>query len=84
MSATAATRDAGRGIRAMIPEPETVMPSDGSIPEITHGTPQNSIAQEAKSRFNDAAGEVESDWMVPLLVEMERDRLIGWQLGVSI
>ena len=32
----------------------------------------------------DVAGEVESDWMVPLLVEEERDRLIGWQLGVSI
>ena len=47
-------------------------------------TPQNSIAQEVKSRFNDAPGEVESDWMIPLLVEEERDRLIGWQLGVSI
>ncbi len=32
----------------------------------------------------DVAAEVESDWMVPLLVEEERDRLIGWQLGVSI
>ena len=32
----------------------------------------------------DVAGEVESDWMVPLLVEEERDRLIGWQLGVSL
>lgn len=32
----------------------------------------------------DVAGEVESDWMVPLLVEAERDRLIGWQLGVSL
>ena len=31
----------------------------------------------------DVAGEVEADWMVPLLVEGERDRLIGWQLGVS-
>ena len=30
------------------------------------------------------AGEVESDWMVPLLVEEERDRLIAWQLGVSL
>ena len=32
----------------------------------------------------DVAGEVESDWMVPLLVEEERDRLIAWQLGVSL
>ena len=30
----------------------------------------------------DVAGEVESDWMVPLLVEEERDRLMAWQLGV--
>ena len=30
------------------------------------------------------AGEVESDWMVPLLVEEERDRLMAWQLGVSL
>ena len=26
----------------------------------------------------DVAGEVESDWMVPLLVEEELDRLIAW------
>ena len=32
----------------------------------------------------DVAGEVESEWMVLLLVEEERDRLIGWQLGVSL
>ena len=32
----------------------------------------------------DVAGEVESDWMVPILVEEERDRLIGWQLGMSL
>ena len=31
----------------------------------------------------DVAGEVESDWMVPLLIEEERDRLVAWQLGVS-
>jgi len=31
----------------------------------------------------DVAGEVESDWMVPLLVE-DRDRLMAWQLGVSL
>ena len=32
----------------------------------------------------DVAGEVESEWMVPLLVEEERDMLMGWQLGVSL
>ena len=32
----------------------------------------------------DVAGEVESDWMVPLLVKEERDRLMAWQLGVSL
>ena len=32
----------------------------------------------------DAAAEVESEWMVPLLVEEERDRLIAWQLGVRL
>ena len=32
----------------------------------------------------DVAGEVESDWMVPLLVEEERDSLMAWQLGVSL
>ena len=32
----------------------------------------------------EAAGEVESDWMVPLLVEEERDRLMAWELGVSL
>ena len=32
----------------------------------------------------DVAGEVESDWMVPLLVEEERDRLMAWQLCVSL
>ena len=32
----------------------------------------------------EVAGEVESDLMVPLLVEEERDRLMAWQLGVSI
>ena len=30
----------------------------------------------------DVAGEVESDWMVPLLVEEERDRLVAWEQGV--
>ncbi len=32
----------------------------------------------------DVAAEVESDWMVPLLVEEEIDRLMAWQLGVSL
>ena len=33
----------------------------------------------------DVATEVESDWMVPLLVEEEeRDRLMAWQLGISL
>ena len=32
----------------------------------------------------DVAGEVESEWMVPLLVEEELDRLMAWQLGVSL
>ena len=32
----------------------------------------------------DVAGELELDWMVSLLVEVKRDRLIGWQLGVSL
>jgi hypothetical protein len=31
----------------------------------------------------DVAAEVEPEWMVPLLVEEERDRLMAWQLGVS-
>ena len=32
----------------------------------------------------EVAGEVESDWMVPLLVKEEMDRLMAWQLGVSL
>ena len=32
----------------------------------------------------EVAAEVESDLMVPLLVEEERDRLMAWQLGVSL
>ena len=32
----------------------------------------------------DAAGEVESEWIVPLLVEEERERLMARQLGVSL
>ena len=37
-----------------------------------------------KKLGRDIAGEVESEWMVPLLVEQERDRLIAWQLDVSL
>ena len=29
-------------------------------------------------------GDVESDWMLSLLVEEERDRLMSWQLVVSL
>ncbi len=32
----------------------------------------------------DVAGEVETDWMVPLFIEEVRDRLMAWQLGVSL
>ena len=32
----------------------------------------------------DVSGGVESDLMLPLLVEVERDRLMAWQLGMSI
>ena len=31
----------------------------------------------------DVAGDVESDWMVPILIESERDRLMACQMGVS-
>ena len=31
----------------------------------------------------DVAVEVESDWMVPPLVEEKRDKLMAWQLGVN-
>ena len=30
------------------------------------------------------AGAVETDWMVPLLVEEKRDMLMVWQLGVCL
>jgi hypothetical protein len=32
----------------------------------------------------DVDAEVDSDWMVPRLVEEERDWLMGWQLVVSL
>ena len=28
--------------------------------------------------------ELVQDWMSPLLTEMEQDRLVGWNLGVSL
>ena len=31
----------------------------------------------------EVAAEVESEWMVPLLVEEERERVMAWYLGVS-
>ena len=31
-----------------------------------------------EERGMDAVTEVESEWMVPFLVEVERDRLIAW------
>ena len=42
------------------------------------------LALSIQELGRDVAGEVESDWMVPLLVEEERDRLMAWQLEVSI
>ena len=42
------------------------------------------LALGIKELGRDVAGEVESDWMVPLLVEEERDRLMAWQLGMSL
>ena len=41
------------------------------------------LALDIEKLGRDVAGEVESDWMMPLLVEEERDRLMAWQLGVS-
>ena len=32
----------------------------------------------------DVAAEVESDWMVPLLIEKETGMLTAWQLGMSL
>ena len=32
----------------------------------------------------DVAAEVESDLMVPLLAEEDQDRMMAWQLGVSL
>ena len=40
------------------------------------------LALGIKELARDAAAEVESDWMVPLLVEEEMDRLVAWEQGV--
>ena len=45
---------------------------------------KSSLALGIKQLGRDVAGEVESEWMVPLLVEKERGRLIAWQLDVSL
>ncbi len=42
------------------------------------------LALGIEQQGKEVAGEVESDWMVPLLVEEELDRLMAWQLGVSL
>ncbi len=42
------------------------------------------LALDIEELGRDVAAEVESEWMVPLLVEEERDRLMAWQLGVSL
>ena len=67
IAATAITRNKGRGLNALFPEAGSVMPSDGSIPEITQGSPQNPMMQEVKSRFHDAASTfnpVKGEWGV--------------------
>lgn len=38
----------------------------------------------ALNSLEGCTGEVESDWMVPLLVEEEREMLMAWQLGISL
>ena len=43
-----------------------------------------SLGWQFEQLGGDVAGEVESDWMVSLLVEEERDRLMAWQLGVGL
>ena len=42
------------------------------------------MALDIEQLGGDVAAEDESDWMVPLLVEEEKDRLLAWQLGVSL
>ena len=42
------------------------------------------LALGIKELGGDIAAEVESTWMVPLLFEAEKDRLMAWQLSVSL
>ena len=42
------------------------------------------LALGIEELVRDVAAEVESDWMVPLLVKEERERLMAWQMGVSL
>ena len=37
-----------------------------------------------KTLGRQAVEELMMDWMTPLLTLEERDRLVGWQLGVSL
>ena len=45
---------------------------------------QSWLALGIEQLGRDMAAEVESDWLVPLLVEEERDRLMAWHLGGSL
>ena len=45
---------------------------------------KSSLALGIEELGREVAAEVESDWVVPLLAEAERERLIAWQLGVSL
>ena len=42
------------------------------------------MARGIEQLGREVAGEVESDWIAPLSVEEGRDRLMAWQLGVSL
>ena len=42
------------------------------------------LALRIEELGRDVAGEVESNWLVPLLVEEETDRLMAWPLGGSL
>ena len=63
----------------------------GSAARAVDGTKRNDadgykawLALGIEQLGRDVADEIESDWMVPLLIEEERDRLMAWQLGVSL
>ena len=42
------------------------------------------IALGIEELGREVAGEDEPEWMVPLLVEEEREMLMAWQMGVSL